>query len=160
MVEPEYKPENTSSSQQSAATNLSQAFECMSYEVEAGKFALVGFEEAPAQADLESIGEGPGQLIREGGETSVLLPEEGLEALLARHPQSQVEADLIWIRFRAPMSWDVVGFLAKVTSSLAAGGVPLGAVCGFSRDHLFIHERYLETSLEVLDALFKRHTND
>jgi hypothetical protein len=52
------------------------------------------------------------------------------------------------------MGWEVVGFLAKVTGSLAAAGVPLGAVCGFSRDHLFLHERYLPQSLAVLRGLF------
>ena len=48
------------------------------------------------------------------------------------------------------MSWDVVGFLARVTSALAEGGVPLGAICGFDRDHLFLDERHLERARAIL----------
>ena len=40
------------------------------------------------------------------------------------------------------MGWELVGFLALVTGRLAAAGVPLGAVCGFQRDHLFVAERH------------------
>ena len=96
----------------------------------------------------------PGQLTREGGETSLLISMERLEELLKRHPQAEVEQGLVWIRFRAAMGWDVVGFLAKVTGALAQAGIPLGAVCGFSRDHLFVQERYLEKTLSVLEPLF------
>ena len=52
------------------------------------------------------------------------------------------------------MGWEVVGFLARVTGALAAAGVPLGAVCGFSRDHLFVAEAHLERALETLRGSF------
>ena len=79
-----------------------------------------------------------------------------LDELRSRHPDAQVEGGLVWIRFRAAMGWEVVGFLAKVTGALADAGIPLGAVCGFSRDHLFVHERYLEKALVTLKVLFPR----
>jgi len=128
----------------------------MSFEVVPGRFALAGFAAAPAAEDLAALGEGPAQLVREGGETTLLLPLEELAAVLARHPESVSESPLAWIRFRAPMGWELVGFLAHVTGSLAAAGVPLGAVCGFSRDHLFVHERFLDEALGVLETLFDR----
>ena len=132
----------------------------MTYERLAGRFALLGFARAPQAADLELLGRGPGQVIREGGETTLLIPAETLEAALALHPDANVERDLAWIRFRAPMSWEVVGFLAKVTTAFAAAQIPLGAVCGFSRDHLFIHERFLERAGAVLDSLFEPYATD
>ncbi|MFT7485682.1 MAG: hypothetical protein ACI9F9_001532 [Candidatus Paceibacteria bacterium] len=138
------------------ANDLEQALAAMTFEVEPARFALCGFESPPETADLQLLGAGPGQLVREGGETSLLLEQNRVAELLQRHPAARVERGLVWIRFQAPMGWEVVGFLARVTSALAAAGIPLGAVCGYSRDHLFIHEKHLETSLTVLDELFPR----
>ena len=59
-----------------------------------------------------------------------------------------------WIRFETPMDLELVGFLAAVAGKLAAAGVPIGAVCGYSRDHLFVSERHLPRALEVLRELF------
>lgn len=153
-------PARVSDSNDPAAQNLEDALARMTFEIVPGRFTLLGFEESPQAADLELVGDGPGQLTREGGETSLLLSSERGAAALARHPGATSETDLVWIRFRAPMSWEVVGFLARVTSALAEAGVPLGAVCGYSRDHLFIHERYLEATTSILDALFERHHPD
>jgi hypothetical protein len=136
------------------AQDLSSALEQMTFEVQEGRFVLVGLEDEPGPDDLKLLAEGPGQLIREGGETTWLLPRPAAAELLARHPGAHSERGLVWVRFTAPMGWEVVGFLAKVTGTLAAAGVPLGAVCGFSRDHLFLHERYLPEALAALRALF------
>ena len=75
-------------------------------------------------------------------------------ALLARHPGAQVERGLVWIRFEAAMGWEVVGFLARVSGALSAAGVPIGAVCGYSRDSLFVAEAHLERTHEILLELF------
>ena len=139
---------------QRPAENLNSALEAMSFEVLPGRFALVGLEGPPCAEDLALLSEGPGQLVREGGETTWLLEAAAARELLTRHPGARSEPGLVWVRFTAPMGWEVVGFLAKVTGTLAAAGVPLGAVCGFSRDHLFLHERYLTQSLEALRGLF------
>lgn len=128
----------------------------MTYEVLEERFALLGFAQEPAAPDLALLAGGPGQLVREGGETTLLLTQGRLAEGLARHPEARVERDLVWIRFCAPMGWEVVGFLAQVTGSLARAGVPLGAVCSFSRDHIFVHERFLERTLSALDGLFPR----
>ena len=134
--------------------SLSEALQGMAYAPEPGRFALLGFEAPPAGLDLACLGDGPGMLVREGGETTLLVRAEALEGLLARHPAARVERDLVWIRFENPMAWDLVGFLALVTGRLAAAGVPLGAVCGYSRDHLFVAEAHVEATLAVLAELF------
>jgi hypothetical protein len=134
---------------------LGAALRQMRFAVEPGRFALVGFREPPAAADLALLGgELPCQAIREGGETTLLVPEPELLAIRARHPGALEERGFAWIRFESAMAWDLVGFLALVTGRLAAGGVPLGAVCAFHRDHLFIAERHLERAREVLRGLF------
>ena len=71
-----------------------------------------------------------------------------------RHADARSEGPLVWIRFDAPMGWEVVGFLAAVTGALAEAGIPIGAVCGFSRDHLFVHARHEADARKVLAGLF------
>ena len=60
----------------------------------------------------------------------------------------------MWVRFESAMDWEVVGFLARVTTALAEAGVPIGAVCGFSRDHLFVGARFEAVTRSVLAGLF------
>ena len=139
---------------QNPARTLQEALLAMSWVAEPGRFALLGFEDPPRADDLSALGEGPAQVVREGDETTLLIPQARLDAVLALHPGARVERDLVWIRFLAPMGWEVVGFLARVTSELAAAGVPLGAVCGFSRDHLFVAADHLARATEVLTRLF------
>jgi len=129
--------------------------EAMTWRVLPARYGLAGFAEPPDADDLALLrGEAPVQVVREGGETTVLAPLAALEACRRRHPSARVEAPLVWIAFEAPMAWDVVGFLARVTGALAEAGVPLGAVCGFSRDHLFVAERYEAAARGVLAELF------
>ncbi len=142
------------------ARDLESAWSEMSWAVESGEFALVGFAEPPEAADLALLGEAPSQLIREADETSVLVRMAAVPGLVQRHPTAQVEGPLLWIRFDAPMGWEVVGFLARVTTALAAAEVPIGAVCGFSRDHLFVSVRYRKVVVRVLGELFPRVTGE
>lgn len=145
---------------QQIARTLSEAQGRMHFRLENGRFALLGFAAAPAAADWAALGEGPGQLVREGGETSLLVPERALPGLLEAHPDARVEKDLAWIRFETPMGWEVVGFLALVTGRLADAGIPIGAVCGFSRDHLFLNAARLPVALGVLRELFPEGETD
>jgi hypothetical protein len=139
----------------SPARDLEEALARMRFRLEGGRFWLLGFTEDPLPEDLAALtGSAAGQLIREGGETTLLLCEQAARAAHGRHPGARVERDLVWIRFEAPMGWELVGFLARVTTHLAAAGVPLGAVCGYSRDHLFVAARHLERARAALAELF------
>jgi hypothetical protein len=129
----------------------------MSWALEPDSFALIGFPEPPLAQDLASLSRPPAQIVREARETTLLVRESESAAILARHPHARVERDLVWIRFETPMAWEVVGFLARVTGALAAAGVPLGAVCGFSRDHLFVARKHLEPARSVLERMFSEH---
>ncbi|HIG85470.1 MAG TPA: ACT domain-containing protein [Planctomycetes bacterium] len=48
------------------------------------------------------------------------------------------------------MAWELVGFLAHITGALAAAGISIGAVCGFSRDHLFVPQELSSEALRIL----------
>lgn len=129
--------------------------QAMGFEVLPGPFALLGFDAPPDPGALaRALAEAPCQLVREGGETTLLVLQARAEELLARAPGARVERDLVWIRFTRSMDWEVVGFLALVSSALAAEGVPLGVVCGFSRDSIFVAARHAERARAVLARLF------
>jgi hypothetical protein len=137
-----------------AARVLQEALTRMNWSLEPDPFALVGFSEPPTPEDLACLARPPAQIVRENGETTLLLRQSDASAVIARHPAARVECDLAWIRFATPMSWDVVGFLARVSGELAAANVPIGAVCGFSRDHVFVARKHLPAAREVLERLF------
>lgn len=141
-----------------AANSFELAWQTMSFSVEPGRFALLGLNDAPEPADLACLEHVPAQMIRETDETTLLVHQELSPSILARHPDARIERDLVWIRFETPMSWEVVGFLARVCQELAAAGVPIGAVCAFSRDHLFVAHAHLATARSVLERLFPQRS--
>jgi hypothetical protein len=147
MKTPQQGPEGPTSS-------LSEALKGTTWRVESGRFALVGFPEGPKVEDLALLGRAPSQITREEEGTTLLFAEDALEGILERHPGARVERGLAWIRFSMEMDWELVGFLAHVTRALAEGGVPVGCVCTFDRDHLFVAETHLEEATKVLGGLF------
>ena len=127
----------------------------MRWRVEPGQFALLGFEgELPERVLRGALACEPVQLIREGGETSLLIEEQQARQLAGSLEGARLEAPLAWVRFELAMEWELVGFLAHVTGALAKRGIPLGAVCGYSRDHLFVPLVHLESARAVLGELF------
>ncbi|MFT4542003.1 MAG: hypothetical protein ACI841_002256 [Planctomycetota bacterium] len=136
-----------------AAKDIDEAMASMRWSIEPELFALVGFNEPPERADIDAM-RPPAQLIREVDETTLLIRERDLAPICERHQAARVESGLMWIRFEAAMGWEVVGFLAQVTGALAQAGVPIGAVCGYSRDHLFVANKYEESTRAVLTSLF------
>jgi len=122
-------------------------------------YGLVGFSEPPTARALElSLGDDGGQVIREGGETTLLVPMRALPEVMQLHPSARAERDLIGFRFEAPMGWEVVGFLALVTARLAEAGVPVCALCTYSRDYVLIAEPYATEARRVLGELFLEAT--
>ena len=130
----------------------------MRFRVSPRRFVLLGFPAARALEIAAAVGSAPAsgrggselrQLVFERDVVTVFAPEEE-EGALPRDPTMRALRGRRLITFETPMSWDVVGFLARVTSALAEGGVPLGAICGFDRDHLFLDERHLERARAIL----------
>jgi hypothetical protein len=133
---------------------LQEAVGRMAWTVEPDAFALIGFRGPPQAGDLDCLAPPPAQLVREPGETTLLVRDDRAAEVLARHADARCERDLAWIRFDTAMGWEVVGFLALVSGELARAGVPIGAVCGFHRDHLFVSRARLDATRAVLDRLF------
>ena len=146
--------ENHSEGGEGPTRSLSEALAGTTWRRETGRFALAGFAEGPRVEDLALLGRAPSQIVREEEGTTLLVADDALEAVLERQPDARGERDLVWIRFSMAMDWELVGFLAHVTTALAEAGVPVGCVCAFDRDHLFVAEAHLERATRVLEGLF------
>jgi len=133
----------------------------MRWRIEPERYALAGYAAPPDADDLALLdASGSGQIVREGGETTLLVPMTRLPELERRRPEARCERDLLWVRFEQAMDWELVGFLALVTGELARVGVPVGAVCGYSRDHLFVASRYESEVRAVLLELFPESSSE
>jgi hypothetical protein len=123
------------------------------------EFVLVGLnpqERARLEADLQHIRGDFFQYILEPDVLTLLLDRDSWERLNRRYPAASVEGPLSVFTFSLAMDWEVVGFLAAVTGFLAQAGIPLGAVCGYYRDHLFISTEYAGRAETVLREEFEQ----
>jgi hypothetical protein len=124
-----------------------------------GEYVLVGLESnerSRLESDLASINSDFFQYIIEPDVLTLLLDSNDWAHLSPHYPQANVEGPLRVFTFSVAMDWEVVGFLATVTGLLAQAGVPLGAVCGYYRDHLFISVEYAARAEGVLRAKIER----
>ncbi len=113
----------------------------MRFRVRPGRYALVSLPASEAdRADsfLPKVGEGFAHCVSEPGTATLLLLERRLPRSLRRWKGWRVQRGFRVISFETPMEWTVVGFLARVTGALAEAGVPVGVVCSFDFDHVFV----------------------
>ncbi len=125
----------------------------MSFSVEPGVFALAALPGGLSGQEWARLSV-PNHVLVEAEETSVLGRAEEVRALCAGRGDARLEDDQAWIRFEAPMGWEVVGFLARVARELADAGVPIGALASHARDHLFVAQRHLGATRAALARLF------
>lgn len=119
-------------------------------------FALVGLPPSayPAAAGLLAELRAPfTQLIAEPDIITLLLPAEAWQAQEAALPPAQFEQPFRIISFDVDLPPDLVGFLAAASAALAAAGVPILAVCGYTKDHIAVREQHLAATLAALEAL-------
>jgi hypothetical protein len=124
-----------------------------------GEFVLVGLEpgqRSRLESDLTRINSDFFQYIVEPDVLTLLLDNHSWVRLNPHYPQAKVEGPLRIFTFTVAMDWEVVGFLAAVTRLLADAGVPLGAICGYYRDHLFISVEHAARAEAVLRAEIER----
>jgi hypothetical protein len=127
------------------ATPLSRILAETQLTVHPANFVLVGLPPAQqplAEQLLPAINGDFVQYIREPDVLTLLLPQPAWASVSGLFPTALVEGPLKIFTFTLAMDWQVVGFLAAVTGLLAQNGIPLGAVCGYYRDHLFIAANY------------------
>ncbi|HVF50641.1 MAG TPA: ACT domain-containing protein [Pyrinomonadaceae bacterium] len=124
-------------------------------EVAAATFFLVGLRYEDWKLLLENPelsprAESPMMLLRDGREVTLLLEEEDWRTMRHVVREARVESGFRLVTLDIELDWNVVGYLARVTSILAAAGVSVGALSAFTRDHLLIKQEDLGTALRVL----------
>ena len=70
-------------------------------------------------------------------------------------PHARVERPYRVISFDLDLPGGLVGFMAAISGALAAAGVPLLAICAYSKDHLLVREEHLDAALGAIGALVK-----
>ena len=141
-------------------TNLSQILAVTELSVHPDEFVLVGLpakQKIYVEAELSRLAGDFVQYIREPDILTLLLPQFSWKVIEHRYPEALTQKPVNLFTFSVAMDWDVVGFLAGVTAILANSNIPLGAVCGYYRDHLFIAHQYARRAEAVLRQEIERH---
>ncbi len=92
------------------------------------------------------------QLIAEPDVLTLLLPQSDWRSLRPAFPHARVQQPFRVISFELDLPDDLVGFLAVASRALADAGVPILAICGYTKDHILVREGHLDRALAALDA--------
>lgn len=87
--------------------------------------------------------------VRDGDEITVVLDQARLE----EEGLIRVERDWKMFTFEASLSFDLVGFLATVSTALAEEGVSLFVISAYSTDHFLVKASHLEKAIHALQRL-------
>ena len=90
------------------------------------------------------------QLIAEPDVLTLVLPQSEWRSLKPAFPHARVQAPFRVISFDLDLPDDLVGFLAVASRALADAGVPILAICGYTKDHILVREEHLERALAAL----------
>jgi hypothetical protein len=93
------------------------------------------------------------QLIAEPDLLTLVLPQSDWRSLKPAFPHARVQQPFRVISFDLDLPNDLVGFLAVACHALAEAGVPILAICGYTKDHILVREEHLERALAALGAL-------
>jgi uncharacterized protein len=92
------------------------------------------------------------QLIVEPDLLTLLLPQSDWRSLRPAFPHARVQQPFRVISFELDLPDDLVGFLAVASRALADAGVPILAICGYTKDHILVREEDLERALAALGS--------
>lgn len=91
-------------------------------------------------------------IMRDEFEVTMLLDDEDWRKMRHAARDAKVEGGFRLVTLDIELAWNVVGFLAHVTSILASENISVGAISAFSRDHLLIKQDNLGKALKVLSG--------
>lgn len=129
-------------------------------EVVPATFVLVGLSHQNwtrllENPELSPRAESPFLIFRDGREVTLLLEDDDWQRIRHSVRDARIERGFRLVTFDVELSWNVVGYLARVTEILAASGISVGALSSFSRDHLLVKQNDLGRALRVLSEHVK-----
>lgn len=90
--------------------------------------------------------------VRDKDEVTLVLAQESVAQLPSSVTVLDVSPPYRLITFDIPLDWDVVGYLAALTSVLADAGISLFALSAFSRDHILVPAADFDRAWDALSA--------
>jgi hypothetical protein len=131
----------------------------MRWRVRPERLVLVGIDSRELLVALRLLGVLVGkfwQVTVEPELVTLVLEDADWRDLRPAFPRAQVARDYRAISFEVELPPDLVGFMAVVSAALAGAGVPLLAICAFTRDHLLIRENDLPRAEAAIRSLIAR----
>lgn len=116
-----------------------------------GKFSVSEQTYAILQT-TRSVPDAFASICCETGNT-VIMSEPNATHTLPRKDILAMDANWSAITFEMKIPIDSVGFLASISSKLAAIGIPIFIVSGFCSDHLLVKNNRLADTIAVLEEL-------
>jgi hypothetical protein len=86
-------------------------------------------------------------------EVSLILAEDEWERVRPRFKGTKEERGHRLITLDVHLDWDVTGYLAAITKSLADEEIPVGVLSSFHHDHLLVRAELMEKAVAALRRL-------
>lgn len=131
----------------------------MQWRVRPERLVLVGIDPREQPVALRLVSGFVGRFRQISVEPEVVtlaLEESDWRTVSPAFPRARVERPYRAISFEVDLPPDLVGFMALISGALAAAGVPLLAMCGFTRDHLLVREGDLARAEAAVRNLIAR----
>jgi len=87
--------------------------------------------------------------VRDFEEITLIMGEDSLEKVRPL----KAEKGYRLITFKAAMSLDTVGFIAKISSALAENQIPILVFSSYSTDHILVKEEFVGKAVEILEKV-------
>lgn len=107
---------------------------------------------------VAEIGEAFLGLIVDKDEVTLVIPTEALDDFGKRLPDFALSPkNYRLITFTIELDFDLVGFMALVSSALADTGISILPLAAFSRDHILVPADQVDIALQTLERLKSAH---
>jgi hypothetical protein len=92
-------------------------------------------------------------LIVDKDEVSLVIPEDAVEDFAHRLHEHELGETYKLITVDAVLQPDLIGFMARISSALAAAEVGVFPYAAYSRDHILVPAAQVDRALDALNAL-------
>ncbi len=92
-------------------------------------------------------------LIVDKDEVTLVIADDLISEFAPRLPDHEISDPYRLITFDGVLELTLTGFMATISSALAAAGVPILPLAAFQRDHLLVPNAHFEVAWQTLQAL-------
>jgi len=115
-------------------------------------FVLVGL---PGVANISMGGEGFSAVIKEKGQTTLVLPADKFLEVAGSLREPRVEGPFVAMTLDAPVDWKATGGIPELSRLLAAEGIRFTFVPAFARIHVLVRTEDAEKAINLIGTLIE-----